>query len=335
MNNDPWINIDAPSVVNQFGTNRVDKFLKWNIFWAISFDRKYSLLIWHDEEYSKSETLPKIPKLQGMEVITIPGGNSGRTNLIFKLSDSEQKEIFHNFCVDIIESAKDSSSGKEVIARSIGRAWRWHHLLRGGSDGRLSNDDQKGLIGELIVLEKLLLSNMTPSESLSCWAGPTGSPKDFEIGDICIESKARRGAATPFISISNEFQLDESTVKYLYLHVAQVNPAPKDTPGSFTLTDFVTRIGDEFIGTDPDAISEFEHLLSASGFQWNHDYSQNAWIQGNSDIYLVDEEFPKITPDNFKSGISRVHYSVSLSDISEFSVEFDSVNTHIGESVNG
>ena len=53
------------------------------------------------------------------------------------------------------------------------------------------------MIGELLVLESVLLPHMEASAAVTAWRGPLGSPKDFEIGRVAIEVKARRGGATP------------------------------------------------------------------------------------------------------------------------------------------
>lgn len=72
------------------------------------------------------------------------------------------------------------------------------------SFSRLSAEEQKGLIGELLVLERYLIPLFGPADATSAWVGPTGSPKDFECGRTAIEAKARRGAA-PFPNRTRHF----------------------------------------------------------------------------------------------------------------------------------
>ena len=77
------------------------------------------------------------------------------------------------------------------MAVTVSRAWRWHHLLKGGRDGRLSPDEQKGLIGELLVFEAILLEKLSPANAINCWTGPLGAPKDFEIGGVLYRVKGQ------------------------------------------------------------------------------------------------------------------------------------------------
>ena len=71
------------------------------------------------------------------------------------------------------------------MSAALSRTWRWHHLLRGGRGTLLSPEEQKGLLGELFVLERLLLPRMDASSAVTAWRGPLGAPKDFEIAKSC------------------------------------------------------------------------------------------------------------------------------------------------------
>ena len=129
--------------------------------------------------------------------------------LALKLLDSNQRDIFQTLCLDIISTAAQADSEAEAVSAALMRTWRWHHLLRVGRGTLLSPEEQKGLLGELFVLERLLLPRMDASSAVTAWRGPLGAPKDFEIARVAIEAKTRRGGATPSLSITSESQLDE------------------------------------------------------------------------------------------------------------------------------
>ena len=80
------------------------------------------------------------------------------------------------------------------VAEFLARTWRWHRLLQGSRDGRLGDEEQKGLIGELVVLERRLLRLLPVLRALDAvrsWTGPLDTPRDFEISRIHVEAKAR------------------------------------------------------------------------------------------------------------------------------------------------
>ena len=329
---DPWQEIDPPSISTQYNGTRVDASLKWDFFWARGADGKCALILKHSEE-SRAGINP--PKLRGIEVSFVADDQGGQSTLVFKLHESEHRDIFHQLCSDIVESAAGANKEKEAVAVTVARAWRWHYLLRAGQDGRLSIEEQKGLIGELFILKRILLPNLSALDSVNCWTGPLDAPKDFEVGDVCIESKARRGASTPFVTINSEFQLDETSVEALYLHVTELNRTPPDTSDVFSLTDVARKVGDRLAHQDPAAIVVYENLLASSGFDWNDDYSDCVFLEGTHMAYLVQDDFPRITPSHFGPGLSRVRYSLSLTDCDPYLQSYKDLLAKIGSVSNG
>ena len=198
------------------------------------------------------------------------------------------------------------------------RTWRWHHLLRGGGGTLLSPEEQKGLIGELLVLERILLPHVEASAAVTAWRGPLGSPKDFEIGRVAIEVKARRGGATPTVAITSEDQLDESGVDSLFLYVVELDEAPEDATDGVTVREVADRVYEQLYSLDPGAAGVFESLILAAGVRAEDDYSNSHWLEGPSRVYLVTGEFPRIARSDVRPGVSYVRYTVSLDDCEPF-----------------
>ena len=319
MSDDPWKDLTPPSSADALNARRVDAEMPWGFFWARGIDRRCLLLLRHAEDASPKV---RLPRLKGIETtLTDADGDRNRT-LILRLMDTAQRDIFYRLCLDIMTSAAGAASETEAVAVALARTWRWHHLLRGGGDGRLSPEEQKGLIGELLVVDRLLCS-LSAHDAVSSWRGPLGAPKDFEVGRLSIEAKARRGAATPYIAISSEHQLDTTGVDTLFLHVAELDQAQSDAPGGFTLFEIARRLHSAIGATDHLAADLFETLLFAAGFDWEDDYSDVKWVQGPDRLYRVSDGFPCVTPASFPGGVLNVRYSVSLFECETFRVPVD------------
>ena len=310
----PWCQISAPSLATSVNALRVDANLPWNFFWARAADNGILLTM-----SLSGESVPNtpLPRLKDIEVTLSPPDDRGLRILAFKLHDTSQQDLFHTLCQDIISAAGTSSTEGEACSIALMRTWRWHHLLRGGGSG-LSAEDQRGLLGELQVLEQVLWPELGASGAVEAWRGPLGSPKDFEIGRVAIEVKSRRGGATSSIAITSEDQLDESGVDFLFLYVCEIDRAQADNSQSFTVTEVTERVRDRLYSEDPGAAHQFETLVSAAGLDHNYDYSHSRWVEGSSHIYHVTGDFPRITGYELRMGISRVRYSVSLSDCQAF-----------------
>jgi hypothetical protein len=207
--------------------------------------------------------------------------------------------------------------------------------LKGGGDHRLSPEEQKGLIGELLVIERHLLPLLSCADAIGAWRGPLGSPKDFEIGHTCVEVKARRGAATPHVAISSESQLDNDDVGALFLYVVDVDKSPSNSTGCFSLTDVASRVRDAIVDLDQGVIETFEGLLAAAGFRWADDYTDALWIEGAHRIYRVADAFPRITASQMHSGVTDVRYSISLVDCQPYLVGTAELDSSIKGDTNG
>lgn len=309
---------------------RVDAEVRWGFFWARGLDGKCLFVIQHGEE---STPLSRLPRLQGIEVSDSEWLDGDSRILIFKLEDSAHRDLFHQLCLDIVACASEAPTERDAVLLAIARTWRWHHLLRGGGDRRLSPEEQKGVIGELLVIERYLLPHLSCIDVVGAWRGPLGAPKDFEVGRTWIEVKARRGAATPHIAISSESQLDGSGNGAFFLYVVDLDRAPSDSAEGWTLTDVAERVRDTIAGSDQGALEAFEGLLAASGFRWTDDYTDVRWVEGSNRIFSVAEGFPRITSDQLASGVTDVRYSIALVECQPYYVDAAELESAIkGES---
>ena len=151
--------------------------------------------------------------------------------------------------------------------------------------------------------------------AISAWGGPLGNPIDFEINRVGIEAKARRGGASPTISISSEHQLDDSGLDHLYLHVIEVDRAEVGVKGSSTISEIARRVSEKLGQAER---ANYEDLLAALGFSSGDDYSDFCWFEGQVKIYSVSDKFPRITSQTSHTGVSNVRYSIALSDCEQF-----------------
>jgi len=318
MNNDPWKDLKPPNAADAINAKRVDVNIPWDFFWARSVDHKCLLVLRHSE---KSSPRSRLPKLKGVDVFESEYGPGGDRMLVLKLADSAHRDIFHRLCKDIVESVSRAASEIEAVEVTLARTWRWHHLLRGGSDLRLTPEEQKGLIGELLFLERYLLEEIQTLDAVSSWCGPLDSPKDFEVGRVSIEAKARRGASKPYISINSEYQLDNSGTDHLFLFVVELDKSPANTKEGFNLNDVSTRVRNKIESLDSGVLNRYEDLLAARGFRWEDDYSDYYWAEGLNHLYQVTDDFPRITASKLQSGVLNVKYSILLTECEPFITE--------------
>ena len=317
VSDDPWSGISAPPAqASRISARRVTQETPWGLYWAVDADRNILLILQHGVTTRRSR---RLPKLRGLRVEAQPAESGSDERIVIRLADPEQRDIFLRFCRDIVEATILAQTEEQAVERFLARTWRWHRLLQGGRDKRLGDDEQRGLIGELVVLERHLLPVLGALDAVRCWTGPMGAPHDFEISRIHVEAKAQ-GSATPRVTISSEHQLESGNADRLFLHVTEVTTAAEGGPDALTVTDIATRIRVVLAGRDMAAVDLFEERLGAVGFDWTDDYSDKSWVVGQEALYEVREKFPRITPAMVPGGVGNVRYMIALSDCEDFRV---------------
>lgn len=314
----PWSGLEAGKV----DTRRVSASARWNWFWAVMPRADMALVL---QLADLPKPAPDLPKLRNLEIRfqTLPGGPI----LYIRLKDSAQLELFETLCRDVIAAGELAETEAEALERAIGRTFRWHYLLRGGKLEVLSEEAQKGLIGEIEVL-KLLISTLGAKPALTAWTGPSGAPKDFELKADCIEVKARRGASQPFVKITNEFQLADVPERRLWLAVLAVDKV--QPPHGRTLTEYVSEVTELLERTEPSAIMDWDLHLADAGFDILHDYSSWRWIVSSPDFHAVTEDFPRIAAP-VPLGVSVVSYALALSACTPFRTDWGAVQEKLNE----
>ena len=317
---DPWRGIARPDRIDSVTAHRASGSSRWDLFWGVDTEQTCLLMLRFQRGAQVSQQLPK---LRGLTVERRSPAADPDDVLVLRLLESEHREIFHRLCLDIVDATGRAETEAEAISRFVARTWRWHRLLRGGRDGRLNEEQQKGLIGELGLLETHLLSAVGVAQAVRSWRGPLGAPKDFEIGRVSVEVKARRGDSSAHVTISSEHQMDSTGVDVLFLQVVEITEAVSEAANALTITEIADRIRSVVAAHDPMTVDLFDARLFATGFDWSDDYSDRRWIRGREHFFNVREGFPRITRSVLPVGVLNVRYSISLPDCEPFRVSAD------------
>lgn len=320
MTDGPWKTL-APGGVD---ARRVDPNGLHDFFWVVSGNGEPGLLLRVAADVEAPKQLPRMRNLD----VAFRNVGIDRALVLF-LKDGEQTELFATLCRDIVNAAEAAADPDDALQRAIRRMMRWHHLLRGGRSDLLDIEEQRGLVGELQFLRRLVdLIGAFPA--IEAWKGPSGSAKDFELSGCLVEIKARRGASKPFVQISSEDQLADVDGCQLFLVVSAVDAAIK--PNGMTLTDHVLEIEKLYAAAEPEAYRLWELAIADTGFSFDDDYSDRRWTVGKTMEFEVHDEFPRVTTP-LRAGVSRVRYCIALDACAPFAVAPETLDAAILEGV--
>lgn len=176
----------------------------------------------------------------------------------------------------------------------------FEEVLRVGSRlGIMSDAEQHGLFGELIVMERLLLS--VPSFDLACWTGPARDSHDFRFAGRELEVKSRMGAErTHFVHSMR--QLQGSPDHDLYL----LSILLAESDSGATLPDLVARVRNQL---PPPLHREFAEKLAGytptRGYRDDDAiyYHQKLVLRGRLLLVPIDESVPALTEERLRQAV--------------------------------
>ena len=176
----------------------------------------------------------------------------------------------------------------------------------------MSRSAQVGLVGELLILQRILLPVLGP-QAVFHWSGPDQERHDFVVGPVHLEVKATRGSRHEH-EISRLDQLWTAVGDRLFVASVQL----EETQGGYlTIATLIDAIID-VIRTDSAAVDDF--LLKLFRLDWDDEMRRSGELMRfnlrDATIHEVDDAFPRLAP-NFRppSGVVAVRYTISLANL--------------------
>ena len=163
---------------------------------------------------------------------------------------------------------------------------------------RLSEDQEIGLFGELVALDRLI-DGVGETEALAAWLGPRAEEHDFVLGEADVEVKTTRSERRIHV-IHGLGQLTPTPGRPLHLMSVQVTGAGAAGNGQ-TLPELIERIRRRLRSGRTD----FDDRLTDCGWedaQADRLYTTRLLVRSEPRFYTVDEDFPAIT----SAGLSRI-----------------------------
>lgn len=314
MATNPWDKIVPPS--KDLSARRIDHEHPLNLFWARDYIGKY-LFIYEFTERAGTD-FGKLPNLVGISSDFIsPKDPDEKQKLILSLNEQSNWELFYAVCSDLVQATKEIKTDSLAVHTIIRRLVRWQDFLKKNRNPYLTEEQIKGLLGELLLITDHLIPVFGETDAIHFWQGPEGLPQDFNVNNSAIEVKSQSGITTPKVKISSLDQLC-TQLNTMYLFVVTLGKATSDASNAINLPSLVAEIRDLVSVNAPDQLERFEDLLFLAGYVNSDYYKDFNYILANSLFFEVTGDFPRICPDDVKAGIDNVSYNIRLGDCKQF-----------------
>ena len=250
---------------------------------------------------------------QGISIEVRPYIVNGKERLFCDIACrlAELNQLFAVVAQDIIDHllANPESSPFPVALKVLER---WRQLLERAPGRLLSRERLSGLVGELLLLEKL---GERSSDALEYWVGPDGARHDFVSSSLNIEVKASTRQSGRHVKIQSLEQLSVAEGQKLFLYFIKMRV---DTGSGLTLPELIDRL----IENGLNSIDLHKKLLEA-GY---HPDERERYLQMPLEVVetllfqVSGSDFPRLIPalfpDGFPRGIEKISYEINL-DASE------------------
>ena len=237
----------------------------------------------------------------------------GRYATSFVLTEKSQEQVFISMCANLIDYSSDALAEKDALRKVVSRFKQWQRLMAYKRLALMSAEAQKGLVGELKYLEKVIASGKNPQRAIDGWVGPDGADQDFVYDGVWHEIKAVGIAATE-VKISSVEQLGTGATPG-ELIIERIDKCAPEMQDAFTLNQMVKKIYNS-LQTDGEATDTYIAKLNSLGYISLPEYDVTKYKHSGEEAYNVDGNFPRIIREGLRPEIVNVNYVLSIPSIS-------------------
>lgn len=266
------------------------------------------------------DTRTKLPASKGFEVsrLSMPGDDSTYCTLQLAVTEVRFRDVFSTLAQDVLDRVLVGKNERESVSLFISRLQQWQTFFKRHSVDGLSEEEQRGLYGELWFLRFLIQQDIAGISHVACWTGPLGANQDFQFQRCAVEVKVTTGQQDQRLQISSERQLDTTGIGSLF--IAHQSLDMRAESGE-TLNGIVRNIR-TLVESRPAEREQFETLLFSAGYldQQAELYERTGYSHREINYFAVKDGFPRIVESDLQPGVGNVHYTISVSQCRQYAV---------------
>lgn len=241
-----------------------------------------------------------------------------QNTILIKLKDSDFIDLFNDLIVSLHAKIEKITDPNIYSKELIYGFYKWSEFFENKRFSKLTPEKIKGLIGELIVLNHLLLScdSLGADSILESWKGPFDYANDFVFDNKNIEVKTKE-SSQQFIKISSEFQLECEFDKGLELIIVSVKV---DLINGFSIHDLLTQ-SMSIIRDKQGDLSILYNAINQIGLtiESSKEYNNYRFVIDKTTIYdCAQSTFPKLNFSNIPQEITQLIYKLRISSLNDF-----------------
>lgn len=220
------------------------------------------------------------------------------------------KDLFAQMAADVVSAVMSAGdrSDAALLAVMLSRVKAWQEFMRRPRSGVLSPEEEAGLFGELVVLQRLVEHGGAVAPVIDAWVGPARGLQDFQSATLGLEVKSTLSVAGFPARISSLEQLDPLAGRPVLL--AAVRLCLKED--GLSLPGLVEEVRTLASG-QPRAAGALERLLMLAGY---HDEAAASYVRRfgcvEIRVFDVDADFPRLVRSEMRPEIRAATYDIDI-----------------------
>ena len=310
-----WQSLEADAQVSDSGhlRRRIGPESGCDFYLAISRPSNDRLLLVRLTEATRVVTT-KLPEFRGLKLefsVAVGDVPNATYTLQLRLTEPSFADVFNALIEDLVDCANRAPTEALAIAAIVDRLATWQRFLGRIPPEGLSEESQRGLFGELLFLQEILIPMVGVHDAITAWRGPKGAHQDFQLRGIAIEIKTSIAIQPQHIRIANERQLDPAGYEMLILFLASLD---RRMGSGRTLPQMALSLRE--IAQGSGLLNVLDDLLLEAGYLREHEvrYQDIGYFERHRDFFHVQENFPRILEGDLRSGVGDVEYSISVAE---------------------
>lgn len=271
----------------------------------------------------------RLPGGGGFDVLLVPSrpGSEGREAIaLVRLLDGSH-ELFALMAVNVLRHLEHLGgiTPRAILDAFFVRVREWQEFMANQRRKPLSVEKQAGLMGELLMLEALVVHLSSALVALDSWQGPLKAAQDFHVDSGAIEVKSTAKAQGFLARINSIDQLDADRWP-MFLCAIRFT---EDETGE-NLTQCVNRLREIMEGAG--VRKQFDALLLLSRYMNEHaDRYTRKLLVGDMLCFRVEHGFPCLRRDSLPGQIRNAQYDLDIESLDVTPQSIDMMFQQLGE----
>ncbi len=308
-NDDPWSRIQAEP--DSWVGRRIEMQHSLAPFWAVHPNGAPGIVI---RELDTSTVPTELPRPRGIAV-GVEHVDEKNSTLTMFLQTPPDRDVFQKLCMDIVSHAAEATTRHDASVRIFSRLRRWQSLLGLARGNELTDQEVRGLLGELWFLTRVLRPKLDLARALAAWVAPKRHPQDFALPNGVFEIKSRLTGSRAEVSISSLEQLEQV---HLSLCLVVVELAPSDQVDALSLNELCVQLLKEAELGGEALLETAYRALSERGYVASPRYDALTYRVAGCTAFAVNGSFPRLLRNATDPRITQVTYTLALTDLVEF-----------------